>query len=178
MTYFLFQWMKCLDHKVKVICHLMVGHHSWVEIAAVKGSLADAKREVQEALKPGRVPGGSKEDNEGVAYAFPDAKGFGGNTTTAALARKVFGSSNMRSRLVQLVPRLYRPAMEKILLNDLILLRLMSCDYKLLPAKIGIEVNEPKQDIKKLVVTYCHQVKVFKVIFLFRVIFIFEFIFI
>ena len=82
-------------------------------------------------------------NNEGVAYAFPDAKGFGGNTTTAALARKVFGSSNMRSRLVQLVPHLYRPAMEKILLNDLILLRLMSCDYKLLPAKIGIEVNEP-----------------------------------
>ena len=74
-----------------------------------------------------------------MAYAFPDAKGFGGSTTTAAVARKVFTSSNMRERLVKLTPELYRPAMRKILLNELILLRLMSCDYKLLPDKIGLE---------------------------------------
>ena len=45
----------------------------------------------------------------------------------------------MRERLVKLTPELYRPAMRKILLNELILLRLMSCDYKLLPDKIGQE---------------------------------------
>ena len=72
-----------------------------------------------------------------MAYAFPDAKGFGGNTTTAAVARKVLSSPNMRNRLVQLTPQLYRPAITRILFNDLILLRLMSCDYKLLPDKIG-----------------------------------------
>ena len=74
-----------------------------------------------------------------MAFAFPDAKGFGGSTTTAEVARKVFNSSNMRRRLVNLVPELYRPAIERILLNDLVLLRLMSCDYTLLPTKIGKE---------------------------------------
>ena len=38
---------------------------------------------------------------------------------------------------MNLVPELYRPAIERILLNDLVLLRLMSCDYTLLPTKIG-----------------------------------------
>ena len=143
-----------MDHKVKVIKHLRVGHHNWIEDSTVKDVIGAAKRDVQQALKPGQVPGGSNEDNRGmdvgnklgflfflmflgVAYAFPDAKGFGGNTTTAALARKVFGSTNMRNRLVQLVPQLYRPAITRILLNDLTLLRLMSCSYKLLPSKIG-----------------------------------------
>ena len=72
-----------------------------------------------------------------MAFAFPDAKGFGGSTTTGPVARKVFKSSNLRNRLVQLVPELYRPAFERIMLNESVLLRLMSCDYKLLPAKIG-----------------------------------------
>jgi hypothetical protein len=72
-----------------------------------------------------------------VAYAFPDSKGFGGNTTTAQLARKVFHSEELRGRLVNLCPEIYKQAMSRILFNDLILLRLMSCDYLLLPAKIG-----------------------------------------
>ena len=29
---------------------------------------------MQHALKPGKFPGGSKEENQGVAYEFPDAK--------------------------------------------------------------------------------------------------------
>ena len=73
---------------------------------------------------------------------FPDAKGIGGSTTTTAMARKVFHSSNMRNRLVQLVPPLYRAAIERILLNDLVLMRLMSCDFKLLPDKISMIINQ------------------------------------
>ena len=75
--------------------------------------------------------------NSGVAYGFPDAKGFGGTTTTGEVARKIFKSEILRERIVQLCPELYRPAMRRILFNDLILLRLMSCEYKLLPDKIG-----------------------------------------
>ena len=74
---------------------------------------------------------------KGVAYAFPDGRGFGGNTTTAEVGRKVFHSEALRKRLVDLVPVVYRPALSMVLFNNLILLRLMSCDYVLLPSKIG-----------------------------------------
>ena len=77
----------------------------------------------------------------GVAYAFPDSKGFGGNTTTAQLARKVFHSEELRGRLVKLCPRIYQQTMARILFNDLILLRLMSCDYLLEPAKISRKIG-------------------------------------
>ena len=60
--------MRCLDHSVKVICHLRVGHHSWVEDPSVKKILAVAKTDVQNALLPGRNPEGSKEDNTGTKY--------------------------------------------------------------------------------------------------------------
>ena len=43
----------------------MIGHFYWVEDASVKGKIAEAKKKAQEVLKPGQVPGGSKEDNEG-----------------------------------------------------------------------------------------------------------------
>ena len=74
----------------------------------------------------------------GIAYSYPDAKGLGGNTTTAGVARKFFNSEVLRQRVVDLCPMLYREAMQRILFNDLILLRLMSCDYSLLPDKIGM----------------------------------------
>ena len=64
-------------------------------------------------------------------------QGFGGTTTTGELARKIYGSEALRNRIVQLCPVIYRPAMAQILFNDFILLRLMSCDYDLLPDKIG-----------------------------------------
>ena len=117
------KWMKCADHKMKIIHHLMIEHHSWVEDASVKAAIAGAKKAAQEVLKPGQAPGGSKEDNQGVAYGFPDARGLGGNTTTAELCRKMFLSGNLRKRMVNLCPQLYRPAMEQILFNEMILLR-------------------------------------------------------
>ena len=58
--------MKCLDHKVKILIHVMVKHHNWIEDASVKAELAAAKAIVQQALKPGQVPGGSQEENEGI----------------------------------------------------------------------------------------------------------------
>ena len=66
--------MHALHHVVKIIIHLMINLHHWVETAEVNEAIKDAKEKIQEALKPGKVPGGSPEENLGVAYEFPDAK--------------------------------------------------------------------------------------------------------
>ena len=55
-----------MDHKVKVLNRLQVGHLNWIEDSTVKADLTAAKKVVQEALKPGQVPGGSEEDNQGI----------------------------------------------------------------------------------------------------------------
>ena len=54
----------------------MIGHENWIETSDVKDAVKRAKALVQEALMPGRVEGGSAEENTGVAYEFPDAKVF------------------------------------------------------------------------------------------------------
>ena len=59
------KWMKCVDHKMKVIFHLMIGHYNWIEDATVKDDIARAKKVAQEVMKPGQAPGGSVEDNQG-----------------------------------------------------------------------------------------------------------------
>ena len=133
------KWMILIDHKMKILYHLMIGHFNWIEDASVKAEIAAAKKVVQDVLKPAKVHGGSAEENIGIAYSYPDAKGLGGNTTTAGVARKFFFSEVLRQRVVDLCPMLFREAMKKILFNDLILLRLMSCDYTLLPDKIGMD---------------------------------------
>ena len=66
--------MHAVQHIIKIITHLMEGYETWVELKEVKPALKIGKLKVQEALKPGKVPGGAKEDNVGVAYDFPDAK--------------------------------------------------------------------------------------------------------
>ena len=66
--------MHVAHHMVKIIIHLMEGYEHWVEVKDAQAALKLAKSRVQEALKPGKFPGGSKEDNIGVAYEFPDAK--------------------------------------------------------------------------------------------------------
>ena len=65
-----FQWMICLNHIVRIICHLMISHYNWIEDASVQNDIAVAKKAVQEALKPGQHPGGSKEDNIGKKSCF------------------------------------------------------------------------------------------------------------
>ena len=57
--------MCLLNHKVKIVEHLMIFHHNWIEDATVKGDIKLAKEKVQKVLKPGQVPGGSKDENFG-----------------------------------------------------------------------------------------------------------------
>ena len=73
----------------------------------------------------------------GIAYDFPDSGGYGGNTTTSESCRKVYRSSELRGRLVDLCPPLYKAAFERIFFNDCILLRLISCRYRVLVNRIG-----------------------------------------
>ena len=89
---------------------------------------------------------------EGVAYDFPASGGYGGNTTTSESARKVFKSKELRDRLVNLCPPLYKAAYEKILLNDLLILRLMSCKYEVLVDKIGNQASLVFRDSKLIYV--------------------------
>ena len=71
-----FQFIHAILHKVKIITHLMIGHMNWVEVKDVQPAIKKAKEKVQEALKPGKVPGGTRNQNVGVAFEFPDAKVF------------------------------------------------------------------------------------------------------
>ena len=122
------KWTHVIHHIVKVITHLMVNCLNWTETKDVQVAIKFAKSRVQEALKPGKFPGGSKEDNVGVAYEYPDAKGYGGTTTTAETARKILKTKALRERLVALCPDEYQDAISEILVNALTLLNLMSCD--------------------------------------------------
>ena len=66
--------MHVVHHIVKILTHLMEGYENWVEVKDAQAALKLAKSRVQEVLMPGKIPGGSMEDNIGVAYEFPDAK--------------------------------------------------------------------------------------------------------
>ena len=71
---FCFKWQITLSHVVKIITHLRADHLDWVEDKSVADTIKEEKQVVKDALKPGKYPGGSKEENLGVAYDFPDAK--------------------------------------------------------------------------------------------------------
>ena len=143
--------MHFLNHKIKILLHLMVGHMDWNQYKHVMPSLKAAKCRVQAALKPGGGGEGSSNIGivirslfsfsffliEGIAYDFPDSGGYGGNTTTAEACRKVYRSTELRERLVNLCPDLYKEAFRQLLFNDLIILRLTSCKYRVLVDKIG-----------------------------------------
>ena len=176
---------------MKILIHLMIDHPDWFQWKSVLPQVKEAKKVVQQALKPG---GGGPDSSRvgklvlnlsyqktgylscsifidlglnseifhilytkiispmlkigyfyliftGIAYDFPDSNGYGGNTTTSEACRKFYRSSELRSRLVNLCPNLYKNAFEQILFNDLIILRLISCRYRLLVDKIGGFVN-------------------------------------
>ena len=60
-------------------------------------------------------------------------------------------SKELRDRLVNLCPPLYKAAYEKILANDLTILRLMSCRYEVLVDKIGkLAILNPNLYLKQL----------------------------
>ena len=73
----------------------------------------------------------------GIAYDFPDSGGYGGNTTTSEACRKVYRSRELRERLVALCPPVHREAYRQLLLNDLTILRLTSCKYRVLVDEVG-----------------------------------------
>ena len=62
---FLLKWMCVVNHSIKVVIHLMKGHHNWIEDATIKTEMKAGKEVVQQVLKPNQCPGGSKEDNMG-----------------------------------------------------------------------------------------------------------------
>ena len=57
--------MSAINHKVRIILHIRIGHFNWIEDASVKLLIKEAKEALQSALKPGKVPGGSAEENLG-----------------------------------------------------------------------------------------------------------------
>ena len=65
-----------MNHKVKIVEHLIIGHYNWVQDASVKKEIRLAKEMIQEKLKPSQHPGGSKEDNIGkfcISYCWDPA---------------------------------------------------------------------------------------------------------
>ena len=75
--------------------------------------------------------------HSGIAYDFPDSGGYGGNTTTSEACRKVYRSRELRERLVALCPQVYQIPFRQLLLNDLTILRLTSCNYRVLVEEVG-----------------------------------------
>ena len=57
-----------MNHKVKVVEHLIVGLFKWVEDATVKAEIKMAKERIQVALKPSQAPGGSLDQNIGKVF--------------------------------------------------------------------------------------------------------------
>ena len=57
--------MCVLNHKVKIIIHLIIDHENWIEDASVKSQVKEAKEKIQRALKPNQHPGGDRNENIG-----------------------------------------------------------------------------------------------------------------
>ena len=58
--------MHFLNHKVKILLHIMTGLFNWWEYKENLPVLAEAKKIVQKSLKPGKYPGGSASENLGT----------------------------------------------------------------------------------------------------------------
>ena len=56
--------MHFLEHKVKILIHLMIDHHDWNQYKIILPRVKEAKRKVQAALKPGG--GGPNSSNIGA----------------------------------------------------------------------------------------------------------------
>ena len=60
--------MHFLNHKVKILLHIMTGLFNWWEYKENLLVLAEAKKIVQKSLKPGMHPGGSASENLGTPF--------------------------------------------------------------------------------------------------------------
>ena len=47
------KWSHFLDHKVEILIHLMIDHMDWYQWKSVLPAVKEAKRIIQQALKPG-----------------------------------------------------------------------------------------------------------------------------
>ena len=45
--------MCAVNHKIRIIIHLIIEHHNWIEDASIKDEVKKAKETVQRVLKPG-----------------------------------------------------------------------------------------------------------------------------
>ena len=59
-----------MNHKIKVVEHLHIGHHNWIEDVTVQPEIKAAKELVQQVLKLSQCPGGSQDDNIGKIILF------------------------------------------------------------------------------------------------------------
>jgi hypothetical protein len=62
--------MHFLNHKVKILLHLMTEQYNWWEYKENQPDLSEAKKIVQKTLKPGQVPGGTPDENIGKHFTY------------------------------------------------------------------------------------------------------------
>ena len=103
-----------MDWAIDIAIKVLINLPSWDVMANYKRQYDDFKKLVQRVLSPGQAgPNGSRDANDGVAYAWPDScvstvlynirvyyycdnqQGMGGNSTTGQVARKFFRSQNL-----------------------------------------------------------------------------------
>ena len=70
------KYIHWIQYDVKILIHLMLGHHHWHQGREVEEAIKVKMELVQDALRPG---GG----RPGIAFNMPTNGGSGGNTTTA-----------------------------------------------------------------------------------------------
>ena len=123
------KYIHWIQYDVKILIHLMLGHHHWHQGREVEAAIKVKMELVQDALRPG---GG----RPGIAFNMPTNGGSGGNTTTAEAARKVYQTPELRDRLVALCPDQHKFVFSEILFNTNLILRLLSSDKELMVDKI------------------------------------------
>ena len=143
------QYEHTMDWAIDIAIKDLINLPSWDVMANYKRQYDDFKKLVQRVLSPGQAgPDGSRDTNDGVAYAWPDSRvstvlynilvyyycdnqqGMGGNSTTGQVARKFFGSQNLMARVVLLVPPQQKENIRKLFVQLSLILRLVSSREK------------------------------------------------
>ena len=102
------KYIHWIQYGVKILVHLMLGHHSWIQGKNMEAAIKVKMDQVQDALWPcdGKI---------GIAFNMPTNGESGGNTTTAEAARKVYQTPELRDRLVAPCPGQYKFVFGEIL---------------------------------------------------------------
>ena len=123
------KYIHWIQYDVKILVHLMLGHHSWIQGKNMEAAIKVKMDQVQDALRP-------RDGKIGIAFNMPTNGGSGGNTTTAEAARKVYQTPELRDRLVALCPEQYKFVFGEILFNTNLILRLLSSNKELMVDRI------------------------------------------